>query len=152
MRKTLLGWRKFLQYTRAEQVLLVQAALLLAAVRLGLYVLAFHSLRRLVQWAARPTLGRHRPQSVSASQIVWAVVVASNYVPHTGTCLPRALAGQVLLGRYGFPARLHIGIARAENGLVEGHAWVERDGNVVLGGIDTDIERYIRIAGLEGNI
>jgi hypothetical protein len=147
IRKNVPRWQKFVQLKSAEQLLLVQAALLLAAVRLGISVLSFQSLRRVVQWASQSPVGLREMQSVSAGQIAWAINVASDYMPKAGTCLPRALAGQVLLGRYGFPAQVHIGIARAASGLVEGHAWVECDGKIVIGG--TELSHFTLIAAFE---
>lgn len=45
-------------------------------------------------------------------------------------CLARSLALVDLLGRHGLPARIEIGMRKAERGL-EGHAWVEREGRVM---------------------
>ena len=146
----MLRWRKFVGLKRAERMLFVQAVVLLAAVRVGVAILPFQTLRRLVQRAARPPQGRRGRGAVSAGQVAWAIDIASRCVPRAGTCLPRALAAQILLGRYGYPAQVHIGIARAANGLVEGHAWVESAGRVLLG-TEVDIERFIRVAGFEGN-
>jgi Transglutaminase-like superfamily len=147
VRKNVLRLQKFVHTKRADQVLLVQAALLLAAVRVSMFVLPFHSLRSLVDWAAQPPLRLRRTEQMSVGQIAWAINVASDYVPRAATCLPRALAGQVLLGRYGFPAQVHIGIARAANGLVEGHAWVESEGSVVIGG--SRLDHFTPIAAFE---
>ena len=43
------------------------------------------------------------------------------------SCLTRSLALWWLLGRQGITSRLRIGI-RKENGKLEAHAWVEREG------------------------
>ena len=45
-------------------------------------------------------------------------------------CLPRALTACLLLWRRGVPATLHIGVKRYPFGA---HAWVECDGQTVLG-------------------
>ena len=55
-------------------------------------------------------------------------------MPGTGTCLVQALALQVLLEREGFPASLCIGVARGQRGQLEGHAWVESQGRILIGG------------------
>ena len=49
-------------------------------------------------------------------------------------CLTQALAGQVLLERYGYPALVHVGVTKkAKNGTFQAHAWLESDGKVVIG-------------------
>ena len=63
------------------------------------------------------------PQSdpTTIDRVVWAVEVASRYVPKT-TCLTRALTAQVLLGRLGHTTSLRIGVARNAAGQLETHA------------------------------
>jgi hypothetical protein len=70
----------------------------------------------------------------SIAQLVWAVRFASIYVPNP-TCLTQALAGQVLLERYGYPTRLVIGVAPDDKGKApfQAHAWLESNGTVVIG-------------------
>ena len=81
-------------------------------------------------------------------RVVWAVVVASRYVPMS-TCLTQALAAQVLLARRGFPAHLHIGVAKkGAEARFEAHAWVESQGKVVIGGSEPG--RYTQLLALEG--
>ena len=106
--------------------------MLLVAVRLGLWIAPFASLRR---WTAR--LGRPRDPSsgavpLPAERIAWAVSAASGRVPGGQNCLARALTTQTLLARYGHPARLRIGVAHTTERGFHAHAWVEtRDGLVL---------------------
>ena len=74
-------------------------------------------------------------------RLVWAVRVASHYVPDA-TCLTQALATQVLLNRHGCQTNLRIGVARNETGQFQAHAWVEKDGMVVIGGPASHLQRY----------
>lgn len=137
--------RKFLHLTPPEQRLLLHAWWLVAAVRLGLWLVPFAWLR---QWAARATRVRtRRRSSPPVERVAWAVVVTSRAVPRA-TCLTQALAGQVLLARYGYPARLHIGVARAGAGGLEAHAWLESGERIVIG--DRELERYTHLLALEG--
>lgn len=140
--------RKFLHLSSVEQRLLVEAALLLGVTRLGLWLLPFQTLQRLL---ARLTRTTARPQNVecdSKQSVVWAVETAGRYIPPVTTCLTQALAVQVLLLRRGYPALLHIGTTREDGGRFLAHAWVESEGNVVIGG--HDLERYTPLATLEG--
>src|SRR2546427_3806445 len=130
--------RKFLALHPIEQRLLVKAALLLGVIRLGLRLLPFRTLWWLLN---------HAPIGLPAAKfnpdrIAWAVTVTSPYVLGVRPCLTQALAAQLLLVRRGFSARLHLGVARGEQGQVQAHAWVEADGKVVIGGSASELERY----------
>jgi hypothetical protein len=63
------------------------------------------------------------------------VTVAGRYVPNA-TCLPQSLAAQVLLGRHGYLTQLRIGFARDKEGRLKAHAWLEKEGEVIVGGED----------------
>ena len=140
---------RFLNLPEGDRGLLVRAAVLLGVTRVGLHVLPFLSLQRLLlrpgglSWRLRPSNGTPSRGASWTERVVWAVSVASVYVPGARSCLPRALATQSLLERRGVPARLRLGLAKSENGTIEGHAWVESDGRVVIGG--TDLDRYTTI-------
>ena len=41
-----------------------------------------------------------------------------------------------MLTRYGHPAQLRIGMARTEDGALTGHAWVDSNETIILGGDD----------------
>jgi hypothetical protein len=64
------------------------------------------------------------------------------------SCLTQALAAQVLMGRYGVPAEIHIGVSRDATQAFKAHAWVVSRGELVVGGAGA--ESYRRIAVLEG--
>ncbi len=52
---------------------------------------------------------------------------AAHNRPGRAACLPRSLALRGFLGRHGVVATVRIGLRRSGAG-IEGHAWVERDG------------------------
>jgi len=87
-------------------------------------------------------LGKDFPEEY----LVWSVVVVSPYVPKT-TCLAQALAAQLLLRQAGHQARLHIGVNYGIGGRLEAHAWVESQGRILIGGVDTN--RYTHLLALE---
>ena len=41
---------------------------------------------------------------------------------------------------------LHIGVVRGGEGELEGHAWVESDGRVLIGGTASEIGQFTRLA------
>lgn len=128
--------RKALQLSAAERRLLAETAFLLEAVKLGMKLLPFRMLRRLLARVAdvpkNPSRGRSHPP---AEKIAWAVKAASQHTPGIKTCLAQALVAQVLLARRGHPALLHIGVARGERGQFQAHAWVETEGGTALVGV-----------------
>jgi hypothetical protein len=135
----------FLALPRAERRLIVAAAGLLAGIRIGLWVLPFRSVHGAIR-----ALGE-RPRSRDGNgppveRIVWAVGAADRFVPRT-TCLVRALAAQALLGRRGYASQLRLGVAGGSGRVFEAHAWLERDGHVLIGG---PVEgRYVPLPALD---
>ena len=148
---------KFFRLPATDRSLLVKAAFIVGAVRLGLWGLPFRTLRRLLARVAQQPAGLHqacpersrRADRSSLDRIAWAVTVASRYVP-AASCLTQALATQVLLGRRGHPACLRIGVEKGEEGQLQAHAWVESDGMVVIGGLEPELERYTPLPALDG--
>ena len=141
--------RKFFALPSTHQRLLVTAVLLLGVIRLGLWLLRFQTLQRLLRKMARISAGLRQAQVVSVDNVLWAVTVASRFVPQA-TCLTQALAGQVLLVRRGHLAHLCIGVARSQTGQFQAHAWVEYQGRVVLGGADAPL-RFTLLPPLKGS-
>ena len=92
---------------------------------------------------------RHRTRLHGADRSELAVQVASAvqrsaaWLPaRAATCLPRACASHVMLGRRGAVSRLRIGVARTPGGLTA-HAWVEA-GRIVIGG-DTPSPSFVAL-------
>ncbi len=140
---------KFVRLPAAEQRLLLKAALLLGATRLGLWILPFHTLRHLLAKVMEPCAGLQQgPTQSSAKKVVWAVETASRYAPGARTCLTRALAVQVLLTRRGHPALLHIGVEKGAESRLQAHAWIENQGEILIGG--SELERYTPLVTLTG--
>ena len=137
---------KFARLPAADRRLLVEAALLLGALRVGLWLLPFRLVRRMADRVSAGVAGDIGQLSVE--RIAWAVTAASRYLPGA-TCLPQALAAQALLGRHGYPAVLRIGVARGAAGRLEAHAWIESRGRIVIGG-EADLARYTPLVALEG--
>ena len=86
------------------------------------------------------------PNQPAIDRIAWAVAVASRYVP-MATCLTQALAGQMLLARWGHTAQLHIGVANGPGGNLEAHAWLESQGTIVIGDVG-ELSRYTPLLSL----
>jgi hypothetical protein len=124
---------RFAQLTRAERLILLRVLLVVCVARATLWLLPFEAARKLVARSAAGTAGH------SGKQLIWAVRVASRYLPGA-TCLTQALAAQALLTRSGYPSQVEIGVAKDEARRFQAHAWVVCQGEIVLGG--QQIEQY----------
>jgi hypothetical protein len=140
---------KFLLLKPTERRFLLRTGLLLWVARLGLWLLPLPTLRCLLT-KLKPSEPIDREASANIEKIVWAVSVASRYVP-AATCLTQALAGQILLAQHGEPALLQIGVAKNEAGDLEAHAWVESRGRIVIGD-SRELFRYTRLPSVEGKL
>jgi hypothetical protein len=122
----------FLHLTGQERLLVMEALVVVIAIRLGLWLLPFQKLRALVaEMGKRPTSTRRR-HALPVDRVAWAVRAVSPFVPRA-SCLTQALAGQVLLDRRGYLTRLRIGVTKRSQEGLEAHAWLECQGQVVLG-------------------
>jgi hypothetical protein len=138
---------KLLRLSRMDRELVIQAGFLLVAMRIGLLLLPFRTVQGMAARAAGKGRARRSNAPATPERIEWAMRAAARYVPGA-SCLHQALAAQVLMARHGHAARLRIGVARTAGHGVAGHAWVETDTGVVLGG--GDLSCYAPLPALEG--
>jgi hypothetical protein len=79
----------------------------------------------------------HGSRGITVGSIVWAIEVAAKRIPQA-TCLTQALAAQLLLRRYGFRARLALGVRAGTTRDFTAHAWLEtregEGGRTIIGG------------------
>lgn len=129
---------RFAGLSSGERRLLVEALVVTVGVRVSLWLAPFRVLLARMDRFAR-SQGNKRPKSLRPERIVWAVQTASRYVPQS-TCVVQALTLQIILGRYGRPSRVQIGVAKGDGQPLEAHAWIEIDGQDLLGG--AEVERY----------
>jgi Transglutaminase-like superfamily len=132
---------KFVRLSTGEKFLLLRTVILVAAVRVGLWVLPFRIVQRFTFKARKKS---HSPYSVE--QVIWAVRATSRYVPRA-TCLTQAMAAQTLLLRAGYNPKVKIGVAKNHNKLFEAHAWLVLGDQVLIGG--TEVGRYTALTVLE---
>jgi hypothetical protein len=130
--------RKFLSLSVREKILLIEAITLVSAVRVGLTLLPFSTLRRLLSKGTKKHIDQDRKGRTSIDQVAWSVGAVSHCVPKA-TCLVQALTIQVLLLREGYPASLQIGVNKGDGGELQAHAWVESDGIILNGGSEISI-------------
>lgn len=139
--------QKFNQLSGPEKLFFLQTLLVLASVTLGLRVIPWLKLQRLLlklaHWHARSAVsGRVSLQSITRS-----LRAASHYIPKA-TCLPQALTAQHLLIWNRYPADFQIGVAKDPNGKLEAHAWVTSQNKIIVGGEQT-ISRFVSLSANE---
>jgi transglutaminase superfamily protein len=140
--------RKFWRLGLAERRMLIQAGLVVVAVRLALWVLPFGVLRRMLARLPAGSAVTAQNDRLPIERIAWAVMVASSYVP-AASCLTQALAAQTLLRRHHYAASLQIGVAKDEQGQLHAHAWLESQGTIVIGGTAEYLASFTPLPPLE---
>jgi hypothetical protein len=123
--------RRFLRLSRSDRRLTARIVLLLAAIRLGLWVLPFSTLRRQLRTSIPAAACPPALVAVPVERLARLVEACSRVVPGA-TCLTQSLAVQFLLGRAGHPSVIRIGVARNNVRGFEAHAWVDYQGQVLL--------------------
>jgi hypothetical protein len=134
---------KFFRLSRTERYLLIHAVLLILTIRLGLSLLAFQQVLKIRcrlksfqrKWSSNPP---------PLYQISWALDTASRYIPGA-KCLARALAGQLLIARWGIPTSIHIGVKKNGESALMAHAWLEFQGRILIGNAE-DLSQYTRLS------
>lgn len=139
------GWRKLRKLSQLpgqQRRLVARAAAWLLAVDVGLRVLGFARVRRLL--AGRPATpsdaGAGAGRRGEAEAVAWAVAVAAHHHLYSMRCLTRSLVLHRFLARRGIPSELQIGV-RKEGRELLAHAWVECAGRPLGEGADVE-ERY----------
>ena len=140
---------KLLRLHKIERQLLIQTFILLGLIRLGLRWLPFQKLLDILDNISQASFRQPPLGPIRLEQIVHAVELSSRYMPGEVLCLPRALTMQVLMRHQGFAPQLRIGVAKGEQGNLEAHAWVEHQGNIVMGYI-RDLSRYTPLPSFKG--
>lgn len=130
---------RFASRSRADQSLLLKAAVMVAVIRLALWILPVAK----IQLFAARTSSKPRT-ALPVDRILWAVAAVSRHIP-AATCLTQALAAQALLVRAGHVSRVMIGVAKDERSGFQAHAWLVLKDKVVLGG--PEVARYVSLTG-----
>ena len=132
-------FRRLRRHSWTERALLGLAAVVCLCMWGALRIL---SLRRLVRWTGRRASRTATVDRPRIERIAWAVRAAGNHLFPARPCLPQALAARFLLARLGVPTDLRIGVQRPETENLRAHAWVEYEGEVLIGGTESPVEYH----------
>lgn len=113
-----------------ERKLLAMSLLLMLGVRIGLWVLPFNFLERLLN--SPPFIPDKVADWDAVFRVVRSVRACSRFVPYS-TCLTQAIVTRALLRMRGQASDLRIGVEKDEKLKFAAHAWVEVDGRIVIG-------------------
>jgi hypothetical protein len=136
------GWLKlktkkmhrFFCIPHAEKWLLIKAFILVSGIVLALQIFPFRISYRFTSKVP----AKQVDYRFSEKQIIRAIEMSSYYMP-CSTCLSKAMAGHVLLAKYGYGSNFRIGVAR-DNGRLLAHAWLENQGRILVGDI---VKNYV---------
>jgi hypothetical protein len=135
---------KFSALSRGERQLLMEAFLLLPAIHLGLRLLGYSRMLRMIErWTPRRSAASkvlRADETVRAGELARLIAIAAERGLYKATCLRRSLLLWWFLRKEGITGTLRFGV-RTSSGTLEAHAWVECHGIVVNDAPDVR-ERY----------
>lgn len=126
-------WRAFRSLTADRRLLIAEAMALTGLIWVGLRVVSFANLRRMLDTCSRRVL---RGSPTPPTAIGWAVHAATRRFPVKRTCLVEALAADVMLRRRRHESALRLGVRKTDDRRLDGHAWVECKGIIVVGDLE----------------
>jgi hypothetical protein len=80
------------------------------------------------------------------ARVIWAIEATARWRVAGSSCLARALAAELLLPPGGHPLTIVIGVTGPAGGRLKSHAWLERDGHVLIGGSESRADYFPMIA------
>lgn len=132
---------RFIGLPFGEKRLFWSALLVSLLVRVGL---TFFSFARLSRMAEPRMPGTEMPDWDSIRSVVRSVRTASRYVPRAN-CLVQALTARFLLIRRGQSADLKIGVDKESEKDFGAHAWLEVEGEIIIGKLAKHDTRFARL-------
>ncbi|HEY9621776.1 MAG TPA: lasso peptide biosynthesis B2 protein [Crinalium sp.] len=133
----------------SNRYLLLKTLVLLNVIRLGLWLLPFQRLLKLIAYSEQHLSIRPNRQRPSIGKLVWLINTATHHSPGGAKCLARALVAKILFTQFGYSPNFKIGVAKGQENRLEAHAWIEYQGRVVIGHL-SDLSRFIPLPSLEG--
>ena len=132
---------KFGRLDTVDKFLFLRAAAWLGIARLMIAVVPFQKLSVCLSAEDGAASGPGNP--VLFDRIGHAVSAAANNVPWRSDCFPQAIAGRMLLKRYGYKSTIHFGVEQPDGKEINAHAWLSCGDTVVMGG--GEIHRYTEL-------
>jgi hypothetical protein len=141
---------KLIHLDSSKRQLLISTFALLALVKLGLSIMSFKTLHRFMLKISYSQLKNQMPEQISLENIIWALNMSTHYIPGGAKCLARALTCRVFMSRYNYTSQLYIGVAKGEDEGLKAHAWIESQGQVVVGNLP-DLCEFKKLVSFSSN-
>ncbi len=125
---------KLMRLSPAKILLLLRSSAWIIVTRVALKLLPFDTVRKtMAKRGKTQKLTAISSASKKVDEIIWAVEVSSRYLLRQRPCLTKALVAQMMLSQQGFATLLRIGVARNPDGSLQAHAWLEHEGEIMIG-------------------
>ncbi len=135
---------RFRSLPHPYQRTLFTSFLVLVSVRLGLGILRYNRLRRMIRQTAV------EPPDELLDMLGWCIPKAARFV-WRASCLTQALSMQIMLARKGYFVEMRIGARRDTHGVFQAHAWLLSKGRVVLGGTEDGLAGFSQFNSLSAS-
>ena len=122
---------KWMNLSNHAKINFLYACVVLVVIKTGLTILPFGTFRKLFHYIS----SSRKKTDVSKSgidELISNINAAASALPFELLCLPRALAAKYMLRKVP-DLSLEIGIEVNKDKAFEAHAWVEKNGNVIIG-------------------
>ncbi|MEL7198555.1 MAG: lasso peptide biosynthesis B2 protein [Pseudomonadota bacterium] len=136
--------RRYWTLGRRHFFLLCRAFCIVAYFRITLCFVKYKRLSKSISVTAVETV----PQTPTPGAIAWAIKNTARIVPFA-SCLTQALALQHMLGKRGEKAVIRVGVRTTDAGRIMAHAWVIFQGVILIGGPQSNIDRYVVMTDLK---
>ncbi len=141
---------KFVKLPTAEKILFIETFLFVPAVRIALWLIPFAVLQRGFSKFLASEAETSEPDWSQIKKIVRAVRFVSRFIPFA-SCLTQAVAALLLVKLNGQEAELKLGVAKNNNADFEAHAWLEKNGQIIIGKVPRH-GRFIVLNFYQGQI
>jgi hypothetical protein len=127
---------KYYQLSMQEQLLLVEAVVLLFITKLLVLFVPFRKLAPCFGSINKESGLHVRAEDLARiAKVRKTIMAASNNVPWKSVCLDQALVATIMLNRRNIPNTLFLGVKlNQEQSKLEAHAWVSCDDKIFIGG------------------
>jgi len=127
--------KRLMTLSLSDWQILFSASFLLPAVALSLKFFGLKQTQSIITQHTETLISISEPthqKLQEAKNIARLVHICAKFGPYRANCLKQALVLWYYLKKKGIPSRLHIGIRRNQNQLLDAHAWLECAGQPLI--------------------
>jgi len=124
-------WQTYTKLAQQQRNWLWRAGWVVLVIKVLLILLPYSFFRKHYDRLVSVRLSKQYDDQ-TLQEVAWAIRVVSSRWPWNAVCLPQALSFKYLL-REDSMLLLQIGVNRNKGGEFQAHAWVEKDGKILIG-------------------